>query len=49
MKRILTAALACAVLLAGCAAPAPTSEAPASTPAAPFRSQRPTQPLPPKR
>ncbi|WP_418719095.1 hypothetical protein [Candidatus Allofournierella merdipullorum] len=34
MKRILTAALACAVLLAGCAAPAPTSEAPGSTPAA---------------
>lgn len=34
MKRILTAALACAVLLAGCAVPAPTSEAPASTPAA---------------
>lgn len=34
MKRILAAALACAVLLAGCAVPAPTSEAPASTPAA---------------
>lgn len=33
MKRILAAALACAALLAGCAAPAPASQAPGSTPA----------------
>lgn len=31
MKRILSAALACAVLLAGCAAPASTSGAPGGT------------------
>lgn len=31
MKRILTAALACAVLLAGCAAPVSTSDAPSGT------------------
>lgn len=33
MKRILTAALACAVLLAGCGAPISTSDAPGGTPA----------------
>ena len=33
MKRIFAAALACAVLLAGCSAPAPSSGEPASVPA----------------
>lgn len=50
MKRILSAALACAVLLAGCAAPASTSGAPGGTSAvsAPEPTPAPTPSLAPK-